>query len=576
MSVPPPDLEALPSRYGWPTENESGYRIREQLFGTERPLRVVSLGAGVGGICLAKYLPEQLQNVSLTVYDKNPEVGGTWYENRYPGCACDIPSHIYQFSWAKNPRWSQFYSSGQEILQYLKDVVDQFDLAKFFQLQHEIIGAYWDSDRGRWEVHVRNLATGQTFVDTCDILINCSGILNAWDWPNIKGLKTFQGTLCHTADYDAQTDLEGKRVAVVGIGSSGVQIIPSILDRVSHLYCWVRSPTWMTAGFAQKYAGPDGANYLYSDEQKEYFAKNPAEYLEYCKKLEGEVSEVFKMILVGTPEAEAAKKFSIDEMRKKLGHRTDIMERIIPKTFNVGCRRPTPGNGFLEALTSDKVTTFLGAIQEVTPSGFIDHEGKEHKVDVIICATGFDTSWVPRFPIVAHGRNVQDIQRARPTSYLSMAVPNIPNFFMIGGPYFSFGHGSYTTMVELFFDNILAVIRKMQTDSIKSIAPRQDATDDFVEHADLWLKRTAWAGPCPSWFKNGKADGQLTIFPGSRLVLADLIASPRFEDYNIEYWSRNRFAFLGCGYSTKEYDSSDIAWYLGTRAGVLPAAAKHA
>ncbi|OAP57929.1 hypothetical protein AYL99_08667 [Fonsecaea erecta] len=564
------DFEALPARYGWPTTNERGYRIKEQLCGTERPMRVICLGAGASGICLAKYLPERLHNVSLTIYDKNPDFGGTWYENRYPGCACDIPSHIYQFSWAKNPYWSQFYSDGKEILQYFKDVVDRFDLAKFIRLRHEITGSFWDSDRGRWDIHVKNLLTGEAFVDSCDVFINCSGILNAWDWPDIKGLKTFQGKLCHTADYDESTDLEGKKVAVIGIGSSGVQVIPSILNKVSHLYCWIRSSTWMTAGFAQKFAGPDGANFKYSEEQKRYFAEHPDEYLDYCKKIESEISQMFKMIQVGTPEAEQAKAFSIKEMQKKLGSRKDIMEKIIPKTFNVGCRRPTPGNGFLEALTTDKVTTFLDSLQEITPKGFVDSQGNEHEADVIICATGFDTSWVPRFPIVANGLNVQDIQRKRPISYLSMAVPEIPNFFMVGGPYFSFGHGSYTSMVELFLENILKVIEKIQKENIKSISPRQDATDAFVEHADLWLKRTAWAGPCPSWFKQGKPDGLLTIFPGSRLVLADLISAPRFEDYNFEYWSMNKFAFLGNGFSTLEYDGSDLAWYLGIHTGLLP------
>ena len=142
---------------------------------------------------------------------------------------------------------------------------------------------------------------------------------------------------------------------------------------------------------------------------------------------------------------------------------------------------------------------------------------------------------------------------------------------MIGGPYFSFGHGSYTTMVELFMDNILAVVAKMQKDNIKHLAPTQTATDAFIEHADLWLKRTAWAGDCPSWFKNGTRDGTLTIFPGSRLVLADLVSAPRYEDYDIAYWSGNRFAALGNGFSTIEHgDGGDTAWYWEMRDGLLP------
>lgn len=127
-------------------------------------------------------------------------------------------------------------------------------------------------------------------------------------------------------------------------------------------------------------------------------------------------------------------------------------------------------------------------------------------------------------------------------------------------------------MVELFIDNILAVIRKMQKENIKSVAPRKDASEAFMEHADLWTKRTAWAGPCRSWFKGGRLDGTLTIFPGSRVVLADLVSTPRFEDYDYEYWGMNKFGFLGNGFATMEYDGSDIAWYLETKDGLLPVA----
>lgn len=200
---------------------------------------------------------------------------------------------------------------------------------------------------------------------------------------------------------------------------------------------------------------------------------------------------------------------------------------------------------------------------------------------------------MPRFPIVANGVNLQDVQAKRPMSYLAMAVPGsefkeysfprpfvsrnvfhdsneasvpvVPNYFSVGGPYFSFGHGSYISMVELFLDNILQVVQKIQKEDVKSVAPTKQAADDFMEHADTWLRRTVWSEPCLNWFKNNKLDGTLTVFPGSRVVLADLLATPLFEDYKFEYWSINRFAFLGNGFSTREYDGSDIAWYLGER-----------
>lgn len=209
-----------------------------------------------------------------------------------------------------------------------------------------------------------------------------------WEWPEIEGLHDFKGVLCHTAHYDENTVLEGQRVAVIGLGSSGVQVISNIVNKVSQLYTWVRTPTWITAGFAQKYAGPNGANFAYAEEQKTQWKENELDYLQYCKEIENELDQRFKFVLRGTPEAEEAKRFSTKEMTTKLAGRKDIMDKIIPTNFGVGCRRPTPGNGFLEALTASHVTTFSQALTRVTDKGFIDHDGNEHEVDVIICATG--------------------------------------------------------------------------------------------------------------------------------------------------------------------------------------------
>ncbi|KAL2831026.1 steroid monooxygenase [Aspergillus pseudoustus] len=543
-----PDFEAFPDLYGWPRENSSGYRIKEQLCGTERPLRIISLGAGVSGINLAKILPERVNNISLTIYEKDPEVGGTWFENRYPGVACDIPSNNYQFTWAKNPHWKHFYSYGDEIHKYLTDVVDRFGLRKYFVLNHEVMAAEWSDSDGVWVVKVRNLTTGEVFVDRGEIFINNGGLLNNWRWPEIEGLEEFEGPKCHTAQWDDSIDYRGKRVAVIGTGSSGVQVIPHIAPDVAQLYTWVRSPTWITAGFAQKYAGPGGTNFEYPEEQKQYWAENPLEYQDYCKNIESELNQRFKFILNGSPAAEEAKKFSVQQMKEKLGSRTDVAAKLIPTSFGVGCRRPTPGNGFLESLGRPNVQVFTEVPRRITRTGFVDHEGNEHQIDVLICATGFDTSWIPRFPILAHGKNVQDLHREKLLSYLSIAVPDIPNYFTICGPYGPFGHGSYIAMSELLVRNITAITKKMQKENIKSITPRREVCEKFAEHADLYVQRTAWSGPCSSWFKNGQKDGRLTMWPGSRLVYFDVMAEPRFEDYRINYWSGNPFGFLGNGY----------------------------
>lgn len=176
---------------------------------------------------------------------------------------------------------------------------------------------------------------------------------------------------------------------MIGVGSSGIQVTANIASKVEKLYTWVRSPTWITAGFAQKYAGPGGGNFEYSEQQKRNFAENLPEYVAYTKEIEDELNQRFKFILNGTPEAKEAKEFSTKQMQDKLKGRQDLINMLVPTKFGVGCRRPTPGNGFLEALTLPHVTTFPVEMTRVTANGFIDHQGLEHEVDVIICATGY-------------------------------------------------------------------------------------------------------------------------------------------------------------------------------------------
>lgn len=566
--------ESLYNELGWQVQNEDGYRILEQPYGSLTPLRIIHIGAGASGICFSKFYEDKLMssNVSLQLYEKNHDVGGTWLENRYPGCACDIPSACYQFTWARNPNWSQYYSESPEIWKYFKDIADRLGLNKYIKLRHEVVKAEWKDDAGQWEITIRNLDDGSEFVDTCHVLVNGNGILNNWKWPEIKNLHSFEGVLEHSARYTEGRDLTDKRVAVVGIGSSGIQIISKIAPQVKQLYTWIKTPTWITAGFAQKFAGENGANFAYSATQKKEFEKNPELFMKYSKMIESELNQRFKFILKNTDEAKGAKDFAVSEMGTKLGGNQTLMDAIIPKDFGVGCRRPTPGNGFLEALNRENVRVFTnGLMREVTPKGFIDADGNEVEVDIIICATGFNTSWVPRFPVIGeNGTTVTELWKDRPVpSYLSIAVPHIPNYFMMGGPYGPLGHGSFLPIIETLANNIIQVVKKMQSDRIKKVVPRAEVARQFTDHADLFLKRTAWTDACSSWFKQGKIHGPLPMFPGSRLTYLELLGAPRFEDYHITYKnSKNMFEFLGNGFQVREFDGRDLSYYLGILDGV--------
>jgi cation diffusion facilitator CzcD-associated flavoprotein CzcO len=439
------------------------------------------------------------------------------------------------------------------------------------KLKHKIEHAQWDPTKAVWKLKVRDLTTDNVIDDEAEFFINAGGVLNNFKWPDIPGIKDYKGKLMHSAAYEEGYPLEGKRVAVIGAGSSGVQIVANIQKKVSHLYHWIRSPIWITPGFAQTWAGKNGGNFEYTDEQKRYLEENPDKYLEYRKQMENELNQRFKFIIKGSLEAQTAREAAETQMRRTLNNDERLCNAIIPRSFNPGCRRPTPAPGYLEALVSENTTVYTEPVNRLTETGFIDQSGTPHDVDAIICATGFDTTWVPRFPIInAAGTDLRDFW-AGPnnlTSYLSIGIPTFPNHFTFCGPYGPLGHGSFMPLIEHWTTYMLDVITKAQTENLKSLTPLTSAAQDFRQHADLFLKRTAWTSSCRSWFKQGadgsvEEGGQAVVYPGSRLHFLHLLERPRYEDYEIERWDANRFAFMGNGFDMREFDGRDVTGYLG-------------
>lgn len=410
---------------------------------------------------------------------------------------------------------------------------------------------------------MRNGNPDDTFDDYADFFLHGGGVLNNWRWPQIEGLHSFRGTLVHTARWPESLDLSGEKVLQIGIGSSGVQVTPNIIEKVDQLYVVARSPVWITAGFAPTYAGPNGDNFAYSEETMAKFRADPKLYLSYCKAIESELNVRFKFLINGSEEAETSRAYSTQEMRAKLAAKPHLMDKIIPTNFGVGCRRPTPGNGFLEALCRDKTTALTKEIQKVTASGFVDSEGKAHEVDTIICATGFDTSFRPAMPVIVDGWNLQDRFDGDTIGYLGLSVPEVPNYFIYIGPYGPLGHGSVVPMVEAYTKYIIQVLQKAQVEDIKSLRVNREVAEAFTRHADLYLQRTAWSGPCSSWFKNGQTHKKPLCWPGSRVHYLTILQKPRFEDFDMEYHSGNRFNFLGDGFDTREFDGRDLTWYYG-------------
>ncbi|KAF9888834.1 hypothetical protein FE257_008203 [Aspergillus nanangensis] len=518
-----------------------------------RKLRIVCVGAGYSGLTLAHKIDHELKLgdvVDLAIYEKNPDVGGTWFENTYPGVACDIPSHAYTFLFEPNPSWSHFYSPGPEIEQYIQRTVKKWNLDKDIQFNSRVTQTIWDDETGKWRVQVDQ--DGVIKHDEADILVNASGFLNKTKWPGIEGLSDFQGKLVHTSSWDQSYDWSNKRVAVIGNGSSGIQCVAAMQPKVTQLVNFVRNPTWVSVNFcADKTL--DGGNFAYTEKEKQQFAQDPDAHFAYRRELEARQLGLTKI-----------SKIQMAERMKGIPDPV-VVSKMSDLDFRPGCRRLTPGDGYLEAFCNANATMSFDPIERITARGVKTIGGVEQEFDLIVCATGFDTSFIPGWKLVGRNGAVLDERwQNDPEAFFAVQVDTMPNYFVFNGPNCPISHGSVLTQVSWTCDYILRWARKIATEDIKSIDVKREAMDDYNVYAQEFLKRMVWSDSCRSWYKNGKRSGHVTgVYPGSILHFKDCLEKIGGEHFNIEYRSKNRFACLGNGESVHDqHGAGDLAWYM--------------
>ncbi|EXL96208.1 cyclohexanone monooxygenase [Fusarium oxysporum II5] len=545
-------------------ENTKAFFRGKLALRSPRRASIAVIGAGASALSFAREVEEgRLSNIEMIIFEKNAGVGGTWWENRYPGCACDIPSHNYQYTWAPNPNWSQYYSGSTEIRHYFERVVEKYGLNKYIKLRHEVIESKWLEQQRQWSITVKTNST-DTITVVVDFLINGGGIVNKWKWPNIPGLSSYKGTIMHSAHWDEKRDVNDKSVVVIGNGSSGVQITASLAKVVRTMTVVMRSPTWITPGFASSFAGPGGTNFQYSEIQKEEFRRNPEKYLAYRKSIEEELNKRQNFFIKGSLEQVLAKRFSQEMMNNGLATKPELAKKMIP-SFDVGCRRPTPGIGYLEALSQKNVDVSWGTPQRLTQSSIVLHDGTEIRPDAIICATGFDISYKPRFPIIGrNGLRLDEYWSPDAKAYMSFAVPNFPNYLHYLGPATAASHGSLIPVIEQLTNYFVKIIDKTQREGYSSFEPRQECVQDLDRHHQEYLQHTVWSSDCASTFKNGTKDGRINLLHGgSRLHYLEMLRNPRWEDY---VWTLlpgvRLYDFFGNGRSLSQDEGGDLTWYL--------------
>jgi cation diffusion facilitator CzcD-associated flavoprotein CzcO len=351
--------------------------------------------------------------------------------------------------------------------------------------------------------------------DECDILVSAVGFLSKWKWPDIPGLHDFKGQLMHSASWDNSFDSKGKRIGVIGNGSSAIQIIPKVVEKAQSLTNFIRNPTYITPGLGSGAIGGK-TQYYYTEEEKKKFRDHPEELNAYRKKIQAASNRAFDMFVKGSEAQEQGKKATQDQMREKLGGDADLAAKLTPDygkmeieqqeacstdgmCAEVGCRRATPGPGYLEAFKRDNVSLVTGAIQSIEPAGIRTKDGILHEFDTIVCATGFDVSHRPPFPLV--GRNGLSLAQAwekEPLSYLSLCASQFPNFFTFSGPNSPTGHGSLMAGLGWSANYICQWAKKIADEDIKSIDVKQEVQDEFNAYSDEIMQTLAWSGGCQS------------------------------------------------------------------------------
>ncbi|KAI9793412.1 MAG: hypothetical protein M1816_000304 [Peltula sp. TS41687] len=530
--------------------------LKENAIHHERFVKIICVGAGISGLCLAYKLRQSFEDYSLTIYEKNPELGGTWYENKYPGCACDVPSHNYTFSFEPKNNFTSVLASWSEIKGYFNDFATKYDLRNHIKTSHLVSQTSWDQTEGKWNVTAIDSTTGETIHDWCHILVHATGYLNKLAWPKAPGLEIFKGPKLHSAAWDDSVPLEGKNILLIGSGGSAIQILPAVQPLVKSAKVFMRTPRWTLPSAS-------GKSGKFSDGEMEKFRTDPDAVLNLRLENERTLNSFFTMYMKGTVLQQQARAL-LDKEMKKLIIDPEAQKRLVP-TFPVGCKRILPsGFPFLRTLREPNVQPIYFGVKSFTETGCISEDGQSHEGDIIICASGFDMSYISRYPIVFNGRNLQDDWSSSISGYMGVAISECPNTFTLAGPWSPTVNGSVIPCIEAQSDYICSFIDKYQTEpELHSISLKAAASQDFKAYVAQATKRMVWSEDCGNSHNIKENWGQSSIgWPGSTLHYLEAIREPRFEDFEFQY-SGNRFSWMGDGVSQTEWDATaDLAYYI--------------
>ncbi len=458
---------------------------------------IAIVGAGFSGLGVAMAL-KRAGFHDFVILERAGDLGGTWRDNTYPGCACDIPSILYSWTDDQNPRWSQAFAGQQEIWDYMREVVARHDLARHIRFDCEVQAMRWVAADQRWEI---DTARGTI---TADVAISAVGALADPALPDLPGLDTFTGTVFHSARWDHEHDLNDREVAVVGTGASAIQFVPEIQPRVKRLHLFQRTPPWVMPR----------ANPPIPADWQQRFERHPR----LQRALRTAVFSLFESFHVLFTHPRLSR---LTERRARRHLERQVADpalraKLTP-TYRVGCKRILGSEDWYPAICADNVDVVSAGIEAVTPTGIVDHDGVEHQVDTIIFGTGFKVTDPP----ISHrvtgpdGETLAQKWNGSPRAHLGLAVAGFPNLFMLLGPNTGLGHNSVLLMVEAQIEYVLKALRHRRRHGYSTIEPTADAQARFVAEVDAGTRGSVWtAGGCVSWYLDATGRNS-ALWPGT-------------------------------------------------------------
>lgn len=451
---------------------------------TERAKTVV-VGAGFSGLGAAMRL-RRAGHRGVVVIERSPGLGGTWWDNTYPGCRCDVPSNLYSYSFKPNPRWPETFSPGDEIQRYLRRCAQEEGVLDDIRFGVSLERATWDDAQRAWRL---DTSAGELLAER---LITGTGGLVEPKLPDVPGLDTFAGPVVHTARWDHDLEIAGRRVGVIGTGSSSIQVVPELARDAAALTVFQRTPAWVLPHL----------NRRTSRLERRLFARFPR-----LQRLDRHFTtaymELTNLAMTRRPGVMAGlERIGRWHLARQLPGRPDLQRKLTPD-YRIGCKRITLSNRYLRAFAEPHVTLETSRIAEVRPEGVVTRDGTVHELDVLVLGTGFQVTEMPSAArlVGRDGRTLRDVWRGAPEAYLGTTIAGFPNLWTLLGPNTGLGAGSIVTMIEAQLDYALACLDAMDARDIDVLEVREDVQRSYNAEVQRRSEGTVWlSGGCASWY----------------------------------------------------------------------------